>query len=547
VIKGEVLVQGYRLDWSRMQKELQGVRISAVDRFVNSNVEYNRKGGRTMVTEDRRDPNGSRNTSHFENESWIEKPWRKFEKVVFRLQQRIYKASREGNVRKVKRLQRLLLKSRSAKFLAIRQVTQLNTGKKTPGIDGKASLNDAERLQLVKELQERSQNWIHKEVRRIFIPKKNGENRPLGIPIIAARAWEALIKLALEPVGEAVFHPRSYSFRPGRSAWDAAQDIFILTRSSSTNFSGKILELDIEKCFDKINHNYLMQRIPLPKQYRMGVWRALKAGVRVGFVRNDTHEGTPQGGVFSPLLANLALHGMENIGKCIRYADDMVFIIQRDEDPEEMRKQIDKELLNRGLKVKESKTRLTDMADGFDFLGFHFKRIGKPAIRSKRYPVKDWLKETKKRINHILKEPLEDRTKVKKILRICRGKVQYHKYCDLEEVKGQWWKLNNKIYKRFEVVIPPLNYNSTKYVKVKSDKSPFDGDTAYWINRMNRKYGGMRRELIKSQDTICPMCDLRLRVTDEIHVHHVNHDHSDNRRQNLQVVHRSCHQIHHWL
>jgi RNA-directed DNA polymerase len=124
------------------------------------------------VTEDRQDPNGSRNTSHFKNEPWIEKPWKKFEKVVFRLQQRIYKASREGNGRKVKRLQRLLLKSKSVKFLAVRQVTQLNTGKKTPGIDGKASLNDAERLQLVEELQGKSQNWNHSEVRRIFIPKK---------------------------------------------------------------------------------------------------------------------------------------------------------------------------------------------------------------------------------------------------------------------------------------------------------------------------------------------------------------------------------------
>jgi RNA-directed DNA polymerase len=149
------------------------------------------------VTEDRPDPNGSRNTSHFEDESWETKPWKKFEKVVFRLQQRIYKASREGNRRKVKKLQRLLLKSRSTKFLAIRQVTQLNTGKKTPGIDGKANLNDRERLQLVEELQGEGQKWIHKEVRRIFILKKSGERRPLGIPTISDRAWEALIKLAL--------------------------------------------------------------------------------------------------------------------------------------------------------------------------------------------------------------------------------------------------------------------------------------------------------------------------------------------------------------
>jgi RNA-directed DNA polymerase len=187
------------------------------------------------------------------------------------------------------------------------------------------------------------------------------------------------------------------------------------------------------------------------------------------------------------------------------------------------------------------------MTDGFDFLGFHFKRIGKPAIKSKRSPVKDWLKETKRKINHILKEPSKDETKLEKIQKICRGKIQYYKYCDLDKVKGQWWKLEDKIYKRFGGRITPLKYNSTGYVKIKGSKSPFDGDTAYWVNRMNKKYDGVRRNLIKSQDTKCPMCNLRLRVIDEIHVHHVNGDHSDNRRQKLQVSHRSCHQIHHRL
>jgi hypothetical protein len=226
----------------------------------------------------------------------------------------------------------------------------------------------------------------------------------------------------------------------------------------------------------------------------------------------------------------------------------MVFIIQKDEDPVEMRRPIDKELQKRGLKVKESKTKLTDMTEGFDFLGFHFQLIGKPAVKSKRFPVKDWLKETKRKINHILKMPLNDENKIGKILRICRGKIQYYKYCDLGKVHGQWWKLSKKIFNRFGAGMTSLfKYNSTGYIKIKGDKSPFDGDTAYWVNRMNKKYDGIRHKLIKSQDTKCPRCNLRLRVTDEIHVHHVNRDHSDNRWQNLQVLHRACHQIHHRL
>jgi RNA-directed DNA polymerase len=226
----------------------------------------------------------------------------------------------------------------------------------------------------------------------------------------------------------------------------------------------------------------------------------------------------------------------------------MIFVIQKGENPERMRKQIDQELQKRGLKVKESKTKLTNMTEGFNFLGFLFKLIGKPAVKSKRFPVKDWLKETKRKIfNHVRKMPISDKAKAEKIQKICRGKIQYYKYCDLEPTKGQWWNLSKLILRRFGAAIPSINYSSTGYVKIKGNKSPFDGDAAYWGNRMNKKYDGYRRSLIKSQDAKCQMCNLRLRVTDEIHVHHVNKDHSDNRWQNLQIVHRACHQVYHRL
>jgi RNA-directed DNA polymerase len=127
------------------------------------------------------------------------------------------------------------------------------------------------------------------------------------------------------------------------------------------------------------------------------------------------------------------LTGIENIGKCIRYADDMVFVIQKDEDPEELRKQIDQELQKRGLKVKESKTKLTNMTEGFDFLGIKFKLIGKSATKSKQFPIKGWLKETKRKINHIQKELIEDDTKIEKIQRICRRKIQYYNIVTYKE------------------------------------------------------------------------------------------------------------------
>jgi hypothetical protein len=146
---------------------------------------------------------------------------------------------------------------------------------------------------------------------------------------------------------------------------------------------------------------------------------------------------------------------------------DMVFIIQKNENPEEMRRQIDQELQKRGLKVKESKTRLTNMTESFDFLGFNFKLIGKPAVKSKRFPVKDWLKETKRKINRILKMNFSDEIKAGKILRICRGKAQYYKYCDLKKAKRQWWNLNLRILKNLGIELPQIKYNSTGYVKSK--------------------------------------------------------------------------------
>jgi retron-type reverse transcriptase len=165
----------------------------------------------------------SSNTS----ESWKTLPWKKFRRDLFRLQKRVFKAVRDGNKRKAMSLQRLILKSQAARFLAIRQVSQLNAGKKTAGIDGKKSLTFAERFELEELLKAYSNNWKHQRLREIPIPKKDGSTRMLKIPTIADRAWQCLAKYAIEPAHEATFHARSYGFRPGRSAHDAQKHLFI--------------------------------------------------------------------------------------------------------------------------------------------------------------------------------------------------------------------------------------------------------------------------------------------------------------------------------
>ena len=254
------------------------------------------------------------------SESWEFLPWKKFQVNLFRLQKRVWKAVRAGDMQKATSLQKLILRSQAARFLAIRQVTQLNNGKKTAGIDGKLALTFKERFELEEELRLKANNWKHQGLREIPIPKKDGTKRILKVPTISDRAWQCLAKYALEPAHEATFQARSYGFRTGRSTHDAQKQLFNNLRSKSNGIQKRVIELDISKCFDRINHSSIMKNLIAPSGLKLGIFRCLKAGTNVGF----PDQGTPQGGVCSPLLANIALNGIEEIHNSIRYADDMV-------------------------------------------------------------------------------------------------------------------------------------------------------------------------------------------------------------------------------
>ena len=236
---------------------------------------------------------------------WDSIPWRKLERGVYKLQKRIYRASERGDSKQVHRLQRLLTASKAAKYLAVRRVTQDNRGKKTAGIDGKTALTPKERLALVEHLE---QDITPQPTRRVWIPKPGKtEKRPLGIPVIADRAQQALIKLSLEPEWEAHFEPNSYGFRPGRSCHDAKEAIY----GAIKNKTAYVLDADISGCFDNISHEALLQKLNTAPTTRRIIRAWLKAGVLDNEVFSSTEKGTPQGGVISPLLANIALHGME--------------------------------------------------------------------------------------------------------------------------------------------------------------------------------------------------------------------------------------------
>jgi len=247
--------------------------------------------------------------------AWTQINWAKVEKSVLRLQHRIFMAKVRGDVKAMESLQRLLVSSWTAKLLAIRKVGQENSGRKTPGIDGVVSISNEDREGLLKDGLG-LEDYISSPVRRVFIPKANGKMRPLGIPTMKDRVMQCLVKLALEPEWEAVFEPNSFGFRPGRSVQDAAVAVkhgLGAEGAASKNHRARccwILDADIKSFFDEIDHEVILSRTPVFRRVIEG-W--LKAGAFTGEVFDPTERGTPQGGVISPLLANIALHGLEDL------------------------------------------------------------------------------------------------------------------------------------------------------------------------------------------------------------------------------------------
>jgi RNA-directed DNA polymerase len=539
------------------------------------------------------------------SDEWNTIPWRKLERYIYRLQKRIYKATQRRDTRAVRGLKRMLKRSKAAKTLAVRQVTQDNRGKRTAGIDGIKNLSPTARLEMATTL---SLQGKASPVRRVWLPKPGkAEKRPLGIPTMKDRARQALAKMVLEPEWEAVFESNSYGFRPGRGCHDAIEQIFISLRGEKY-----ILEADIKGCFDNLNHTALLNKVNDPElKPLLKGW--LKAGIMDHGVFHDTQQGTPQGGVVSPLLANIALHGLEEDTKdalkplltraerpahhgwkrvqkmlqIIRYADDFVVIHKDISVVQEAEKYIANWLGAMGLHLKPEKTSTVHSLQkhagrepGFNFLGFNCRQYRtakgrgfKTLIKPEKDKVHRHLLSIKDSIRNLGKDAQNEVTRINAKI---RGWSNYYRTCVAKKTFSTvdnvvYWQLSEwvkkssrqrsirkKMRQYFKTVKNRnwvfttqegrtlLRHDATKivrHIKVQGNRSPYDGDWAYWATRMGRNplLAPRKARMLKEQQGKCGYCKLHFRHEDILEIHHVDGNHKNNQKGNLMLIHGHCH------
>ncbi len=336
--------------------------------------------------------NGPEGLPSFDGDAWEHVDWRGHEERVRRLRGRIFKAVQEGDWPLARNLQKLMLRSWSNTLVSVRQATQRNAGRRTAGIDGLVALTSQARAEMAVRVHASIGSHRPSPVRRVYIPKASdkAKMRPLGIPVLSYRCHQARVRNALEPEWEARFEPRSYGFRPGRGCHDAIESLFNTLRGKSRRVW--ILDADLAGAFDKISHEHLLGMLGgFPAKGMIAGW--LKAGIfEAGKGFAPTGEGTPQGGIISPLLLNIALHGLEEAAGVryhtgnysgtvrpgcpvlTRYADDLVVCCYSRQQAEQVKAQLAGWLEPRGLAFNDAKTRIVPLSEGFDFLGFNLRR-----------------------------------------------------------------------------------------------------------------------------------------------------------------------------
>lgn len=531
-------------------------------------------------------------------EHWHQINWNQAQRGVKRLQIRIAKATKNGNWRKVKALQRLLTRSFNGKAIAVKRVTE-NRGSRTAGIDGVRWNTPIAKWDAIKSLKRRG--YQAKALRRIYIPKANGKLRPLGIPTMKDRAMQALYLLALEPVSETLADKHSYGFRQGRSTADAIEQCFVaLSRKHSSQW---VLEGDIKGCFDHIDHEWLMDNVLMDREI-------LRKWLKSGFIKDHTFygtkEGTPQGGIISPTLANIALDGLEKVlhdhfGRpntkksykhkvnYVRYADDFIITgISKELLENEVKPLVDKFFKERGLSLSIEKTLITHIDRGFDFLGqnvrkYNDKLLIKPSAKNIDTFLKG-IRETVKGMkgsaqNHVIQQL---NPKIRGWANYHRGivakKTFYRVDYEIWKLLWQWSKRrhgNRKLYwvknryfhtmdnrkwqfavldkeKAPLVLLKAGDVKIKRHIKIKADANPFDPEwECYFEARWHLRWFNQKRNTRKTatlwmeQEGNCLHCHQPM--DNDWQIHHIIYQMFGGGDQllNLCLLHSNCHrQVH---
>ncbi|MDJ0650789.1 MAG: group II intron reverse transcriptase/maturase [Xenococcaceae cyanobacterium MO_188.B19] len=526
---------------------------------------------------------------------WSQINWRKVNKLLRNLQRRIFRARKLGQWKQLRRLQKLLLKSYANLLSSVRQITQINQGKNTPGADGEVIKTPEGRVKLVN-------SWITpkaKPTRRVFIPKPNGKKRPLGIPTVRDRVAQNIVKNYLEPEWEAVFEPNSYGFRVGRSCHDAIQQV-------QNRLQGRrgcdrwILDADIKGCFDNLAHESVLNSIKsTPGEYLIRDW--MKAGYIYEGIKFPTNTGTPQGGICSPLLSNIGLHGLETTVKSfnkrlglIRYADDFIITSKTIEELEKVTSRVKQWLAKRGLELSTEKTHIVHIDEGFNFLGFNARHYnGKLLIK----PQKEKVLAFCKKIGNTIKKmaTVKQEVLIRKLNPILRGFANYYQgvvsnqtfsyishrvwrylwnWCKrrhqkrrLKWVKRKYFQVIKQVDWTFccmtkdrkNKLKPFYLYNIAKtpivrHTKVVGNYSPFDAKLDnYWEKRRTKQgktrwaKGSKYDQVAKNQNYKCPNCGLFFNNGEDVETHHIIpvKDGGSDDTENLIHLHKACHKQEH--